>query len=191
MQAQQAPARQTSVPSYPLDLRALDLRALVAEVWPTVTRSGAGPGVGLWIDNLPMALGDRQFVARALAILLGEAVKVAQGWPDGLVEVGTRIRQGGEVAYYVRAGGVSTDRAPTGGVSADRAPVDGRGGQGVRTENPAATGDAGPGLDEVTQIVTRHGGRLWVEAESGAAVTVAFTLPAATAVVPRPSPVRD
>jgi signal transduction histidine kinase len=151
----------------PLQARPLDLRALVAEVWPGVLSAVGGRPPGLWIGNLPMAHGDRVLVSQALGALLANAVRATAAQPDGLVQVGEMVTRDGGSAYYVRDNGIGFDPAEAESLF----------GAFTRLRSVAESEGTGLGLAVAKAVVTRHGGRIWAESEPGAGATFYFTLP--------------
>lgn len=162
----------------PVQVRPLDLRALVREVWPAVAADGDAAGrVNLRVSDLPLGYGDPVLVSQVLEALLRNAATAVARRPDPLIEVGAAEAEGGEVAYVVRDNGVGFDPAYADAIFDPF----------TRLHSVNAPASTGLGLAVVKEIIGRHGGRVWAQGEPGAGATVWFTLP----VPPGASPPAD
>lgn len=148
-----------------LQIRALDLRSMVAEAWSAV--GGENARASLRVYDLPLARGDAALVRQALIALLDNAIRFSAGRPDPLVEAGARTLPDGELAYYVRDNGVGFERAD----------ADALFGAFTRLHSVTSSEGAGLGLAIVKEVFARHGGRVWAEGEPGLGATFFFTLP--------------
>lgn len=149
-----------------LDVRPLDLEALVRETWETLTDVVSARRVRLRIHPLPPAYGDPAMLRQVLANLLGNAIKFTGRKPDPDIEVGT-LTIDAEVVYYVRDNGSGFDPAK----------ADTMFGAFERLHGATEFEGTGLGLTIVKQIITRHGGRVWAEGTPGVGATFYFTLP--------------
>jgi len=143
----------------------VDLSALARVVFDDVARGHPGRVVERVVAGDLRAHGDEGLLRGALENLVGNAFKFTERAGRARVEFG-RARCGGEAAYYVRDNGVGFDMqfAPKLFAPFQRL---------HRAEEFAGTGI---GLATVKRIVSRHGGRIWVEAEPGRGATFWFTL---------------
>jgi PAS domain S-box-containing protein len=145
-----------------LDLAAI-LRDLVEGGFPAPERDR----LRLALD-LPSAamLGDRSWLERAAANVIGNALKFAPA------ETPVRVRLARDgLALRLEV----TDQGP--GIPADEQPLLFR--RFFRASNVKRTGGSGLGLYIVRLVVEAHGGRAAVRSELGRGTTVTLTLPAA------------
>jgi signal transduction histidine kinase len=109
--------------------------------------------------------GDRRRLVEALQNLLDNAAKFMGSQPDPQVEIGQMGEKDGKPIFFVRDNGIGI------------APQYHERIFGLFNKlNPNAEG-TGVGLALVKRIVETHGGRIWVESESGKGATFCFTLP--------------
>jgi light-regulated signal transduction histidine kinase (bacteriophytochrome) len=150
----------------PLELRAVDLAALVQEV---VEKSGleAGDRTVQWaIGALPRVMADRTLLCSALERLVSNARKFSRLNPEPRIEIQARPAPRGAVEVSVRDNGVGFDprlRDRLFGVF-----------QRLHAEGEFEGG--GTGLAIVRRILHRHGQRVWAEAEPGRGAVFTFTL---------------
>jgi signal transduction histidine kinase len=153
----------------PLELREVDLAALVQEV---VDQSGleAGAKSVQWtIGALPRVMADRALLRGALERLLSNARKFSRLNPEPRIEIQARPAPGGEVEISVRDNGVGFDprlRDRLFGVF-----------QRLHAEGEFE--GSGTGLAIVRRILHRHGQRIRGEGEPGRGAVFTFTLTAA------------
>jgi signal transduction histidine kinase len=126
-----------------------------------------GPQLSIEVaDDLPMVNGDRDRLIQVVINLISNAVKFT---PTGSIAVRARRAADGaiEVAVADTGAGIPAE---------DHERVFEPFGQATDTlsETPRGTG---LGLPICREIVTAHGGRLWLESEVGAGSTFRFTLP--------------
>ncbi|HEV8244594.1 MAG TPA: histidine kinase N-terminal 7TM domain-containing protein, partial [Polyangiaceae bacterium] len=117
------------------------------------------------VDELPPARGDSALLRQVLTNLLDNAVKFTRKEDHALIEVGSRLEQG-KPTYFVRDNGAGFDME-----YAERL-------FGVfqRLHDQSEFEGTGVGLASAKQIIERHGGRIWAEAEPGRGATFYFTL---------------
>jgi signal transduction histidine kinase len=126
------------------------------------------PGSAIEIAQLPAARGDRPLLRQVWVNLIGNAVKYSGKTHNPRVEVGART-EGPMTVYWVRDNGAGFDMkfaAKLFGVF-------------QRLHRPEEFPGTGVGLAIVQRVVTRHGGRIWAEAEPNKGACFYFTLPAA------------
>ncbi|MHB8771076.1 MAG: sensor histidine kinase [Syntrophales bacterium] len=145
---------------------ALDMEALVRELWRELCDITPGRQMELRMGDLPGAFGDRTLIRQALANLLSNAVKFTRFRDQAVIEVGGRD-EGAEIRYFVKDNGVGFDMAyhdKMFGVFQRLHGVDQYEGTGV-------------GLAIVERSIRRHGGRVWGEGKVGEGAVFHFTLP--------------
>jgi Na+/proline symporter/signal transduction histidine kinase len=155
----------------------VDLRELVADAVGATSQIFKAQRVTLEAKLPPRAIAvqaDRDRVMQVLLNLLSNAVKFCA--PDvGRVELRVSQAERGMVRVDVADNGIGISRAHQ-EVIFDKFRQVGD----TLTQKPAGTG---LGLAICRQIVSRSGGRLWVESEAGKGSTFSFTLPLARAQV--------
>ena len=147
----------------------LDLAALQREVMAVFSREDALHHFRFEAPAcLPAVSADADRIRQVLSNLLSNAVKFS---PNGGEIVSDLRQEGAEVVVRVRDPGI--------GIAADM--------QGqlfskfFRADNHETRriGGTGLGLALVKEIITAHGGRVWVESVDGQGSTFSFTLPVA------------
>ena len=109
--------------------------------------------------------GDARLLGLVLENLLANAWKFTRNEAEARIELGVR-QDNGQATFFVRDNGAGFDMkfaAKLFGVF-------------QRLHNPSEFEGTGIGLATVQRIVTRHGGRIWAEAEVGSGATFFFTL---------------
>jgi signal transduction histidine kinase len=144
-----------------VDIVQLSLRSLAAEKGlEFVTRVP---------DDIPPAFGDNRRLAQCLMNLAGNAIKFTR---KGRVEIGVEFRgelQGEELLFRVSDTGIGIPKEELENVFAEFRQVD--------TTVTREFGGTGLGLSITKKFVEMHGGRIWVESESGKGSTFLFTVP--------------
>lgn len=148
-------------PFEPVDCREA-LKTALANLALPIDESGAV----ITADALPVVLADPLQLAQVFSNLIGNAVKF-RGAETPKIHIGGR-REGHEWVFSVADNGIGIEPQYT-----DRIFVIF---QRLHTweEYPGT----GIGLAICKRIVERHGGRIWVESQSGLGATFSFTLPA-------------
>jgi light-regulated signal transduction histidine kinase (bacteriophytochrome) len=118
------------------------------------------------VEPLPRAMADPIQLGRLFQNLVANALNFAGAEPPMIVVSG--VRSGDEVQLWVRDDGIGIDPAHHSAIFSAFHRLHG--------ETIAGTG---MGLAICRQIVSRHGGRIWVESEPGRGSSFFFTLPAA------------
>ena len=148
-----------------LSLQVTDLTSLVDEVIANLKQESKGRGIDWKIGALPYVECDPGLMKQVFQNILSNAVKFTRPRSQAVIEVGHR-EQNGTPVIYVRDNGVGF-----GMKSADKLF---RVFQRLhRTEDFEGTG---VGLATVHRIISKHGGRVWVEAELEKGATFYFTL---------------
>lgn len=152
-----------------LDVQAVELPDVIAQAAETVRAQTMRKHQILSTDGvagtLPPVRGDPLRIFEILMNILGNAVKFT---PDGgRIEIGATPREG-EVEVWVRDTGPGIDPEFQKQVFEKY----------TQTRNGARRyGGSGLGLALCRELVTLHGGRIWVESEPGKGATFRFTLP--------------
>ena len=125
-------------------------------------------GVTLRVEpNLPNVYGDRQRLLEVAQNLIDNAAKYMGSQPAPMIEIGIRQMPDSQWAFFVRDNGIGITPAFHERIF------------GLFNKlNPDSEG-TGIGLALVKRIVEFHGGKVWVESETGQGATFFFTLPLA------------
>jgi PAS domain S-box-containing protein len=115
-------------------------------------------------QDLPALLTDPTSISRILQNLLGNAFKYGCGAEQPRIEIGSR-RHGEEMHYFVRDNGDGIPREYQQKIF------------GVFQRLDSSKDGTGIGLAIVTRIMEAHGGRVWVESESGQGTTFWLAFP--------------
>jgi signal transduction histidine kinase len=146
--------------------QAVDMAALVQAAIEEVAPNEQERKFELQIDALPPTHGDGTMLRQVWVNLIGNAIKFSRTRDHPKIEIGTHS-DNKEQVYYVKDNGVGFDMqyAPKlFGVFQRLHAVDEFEGTGI-------------GLAIVKRIITRHGGRVWAEAQLNAGATLYFALP--------------
>lgn len=142
--------------------------AIVAEVLADLEAHREGRAIDIRISNLPACEGDPVLVRQVFANLLSNALKFSGKRADARIEIGAVVQNGIDT-YYVKDNGAGFDMRHAGKLF----------GTFQRLHSVSEFEGTGIGLATVNRIVQRHGGRLWVHAETDKGATFYFTLSAA------------
>lgn len=143
----------------------IDMNSLVADVIAMLKASVSSPRPDIHVGALPEAKGDPVLIRQVLANLIENAIKFSRKRLNPRIEVGSLEREGGLV-YFVKDNGLGFEMKYSNklfGVFQRLVTTDEFEGTGV-------------GLAIVHRIITRHGGKVWAEAEPGEGATFFFTL---------------
>ncbi len=140
----------------PLNLRVLDMNALLAGVTAALEYQVRESGGRIDVEPLPPCLGDAGQINQVFTNLLDNALKYRDPGRPPSVRVSGRL-DGREAVYCVQDNGVGIGPAHQEKIWELFHRLDPRG--GVPGE--------GVGLPIVRRIVQRHNGRVWVESEPG------------------------
>ncbi len=144
---------------------AVNLSALAAVVVAELRQREPERQVQVEIQPELEVSGDAGLLRIALENLLGNAWKFTSRKTDARIAVGVTTREQQRV-YYIRDNGAGFDMA-----YAEKLFVPF---QRLHTEEEFP--GTGIGLAVVQRIISRHGGRVWAEAEEGKGATIYFTL---------------
>jgi len=140
-------------------------QALQEALFP-LQESNAGRAIEWGIGDLPSVRGDYALLRQVWVNLLDNAVKYSRTREVARIEV-SAYEENGEIVFAVTDNGVGFDMQYAGklfGVFQRLHPMEEFEGTGI-------------GLATVHRIVTRHGGRVWAEAELNRGASFYFTLP--------------
>jgi len=143
----------------PCDTRAV-FDMVVSRLQDAIATSGATVTCG----ELPTLMADERQLVQLFQNLIGNAIKYRSQEPP-VVQVGA-VRQEGQWLFWVRDNGIGIDPK-----YAERIFVIFQ-----RLHSQEEYSGTGIGLAIAAKIVERHGGRIWVESESGQGATFYFTL---------------
>ncbi|HNY65834.1 MAG TPA: ATP-binding protein [Deltaproteobacteria bacterium] len=152
---------------YELKHSPLDMNAMVRAVLDEVVPAGDRGRISLAVHPLLGAKGDPALIRQVWINLLSNAVKFSSKKEHPRIEVGSRETDGA-VLYCVKDNGAGFDMAYGSKLF----------GVFQRLHSVKEFEGTGVGLAITQRIVTRHGGRIWAEAEPGQGATFFFTLPA-------------
>jgi hypothetical protein len=108
---------------------------------------------------------DMKLIWLALENLFGNAWKFTNGRAEAVIEFGETVRDG-ETVYFIRDNGAGFDMAYYDKLFTPF----------QRLHNYEEFPGTGVGLAIVQRIITRHGGRIWLESSEGVGTTCFFTL---------------
>ncbi|MBN1763039.1 MAG: PAS domain S-box protein [Methanomicrobia archaeon] len=115
-------------------------------------------------EDFPTVHVDLVRIAEVLVNFITNSIKYRGDQPQPKIEIGYRVDDKGTV-FFVKDNGIGIDKSAHEKVFELFYRVD-TGGEGT-----------GAGLAIVKRIVEVHGGRIWIESETGKGCTVCFTLP--------------
>ncbi|HEY1773759.1 MAG TPA: CHASE3 domain-containing protein [Gammaproteobacteria bacterium] len=149
----------------PIETGMLDMPALVGECIAEVLRGSPQRPI-LVVGPLPNCRGDRTLLHQVWTNLIGNAVKYSGQNRQARVEI-TGREEGLECIYSVRDNGVGFDMQYYHKLF----------GVFQRLHQAEEFPGTGVGLAIAMRAVTKHGGRLWVDAVPGRGATFLFSLP--------------
>ncbi|MBX3650824.1 MAG: hypothetical protein KF771_05575 [Burkholderiales bacterium] len=144
----------------------VDLDALVKEVIESLEPETRGRNIVWKLAPLPPVRGDRSMLRQVFANLLGNAVKYTGPRDPAEIEVGCAGFADDRRVLYVRDNGVGFDMQY----------ADKLFGVFQRMHRADQFDGTGIGLANVRRIISRHGGRVWAEAEEERGAVFHFTL---------------
>jgi two-component system NtrC family sensor kinase len=150
----------------PLAKRPVDVIQVVGELVKELATEHADRQVDVHIADLPNVVGDISLLRQVFANLLSNAFKFTRDRKPATIEV-RGVREGPETVFSVRDNGAGFDMqyaAKLFGVF-----------QRLHSEDEFA--GTGVGLSLAHRIVSRHGGRMWAEAQIDKGATFHFSIP--------------
>jgi PAS domain S-box-containing protein len=142
----------------------VDVSAMARQVAEGLQRSEPQRSVQWAIADGLSARGDPRLLRVVLDNLIGNAWKFTGGKATARIQMGLRTNV--ERAYFVADDGAGFDMAYAGKLF----------GAFQRLHHEREFEGTGIGLATVRRVVSRHGGRIWAEAEPGRGATFFFTL---------------
>ncbi len=156
--------------------RALDISELVGAVAASLKQRETDRQVQFLIQENVAVYGDMKLIWLALENLLGNSWKFTKENPDALIEFGETI-QNGETVCFVRDNGAGFDMNYYDKLFTPF----------QRLHNYEEYPGTGIGLAIVQRIISRHGGKIWLESAVGAGTTCFFILPGMSAMAHTPA----
>lgn len=154
-----------------LRLQAVDMQSLVDEA-RALAEAGLEDRRIVWnIAPLPMVIGDENMLRTVWQNLLGNAVKYTGHCEVARIDVSVEQGRNGDFEFTVVDNGAGFDMQY----------ADKLFGVFQRLHRASEFPGNGIGLANVRRIVTRHGGRVWADAEPGQGAHFHFSLPATDA----------
>jgi len=150
----------------PIRNELVDTQALVHRAVDQLQPALDGREIELTVGELPPCQGDPILLEQVFVNLIGNAVKYTQGRTPARIEIGSRRGEDGRPVYFVKDNGAGFDMQYAHKLFEVFQRLH-------RSEDYEGTG---VGLAIVHRIVTRHGGRVWAEAELDKGATFFFTL---------------
>jgi PAS domain S-box-containing protein len=144
----------------------VDMNELVGLVIEELRASNASVKAKFEIGELPSSRGDRAMIRQVLTNLLSNAVKYSRHTQEAKIQVGART-EGDRNIYHVRDSGVGFDMKYAAKLFRVFS----------RLHSQQEFEGTGVGLAIVEQVVHRHGGRVWAQAQVNEGATFYFTLP--------------
>lgn len=149
-----------------LQLQPVNLSLLVKKITAQMMEQDKSRSITLKIQHDVIVPGDESLLQIALENLIGNAWKYTNKKTNACIEFGMRTQEGSPVCF-VRDNGVGFNMQ-----YADKLFV-----AFQRLHSTEEFEGTGIGLATVGRIITRHGGRVWAEAEVGKGACFYFTLP--------------
>ena len=143
----------------------VNLSAMAHTVLAELQRSDGSRAVECVIEESVEAEGDPRLLRVAMDNLLGNAWKYTSKHASARIEFG-QIRKNGSRVFFVRDDGAGFDPAYAGKLF----------GAFQRLHGSTEFAGTGVGLATVQRIVTRHGGKIWAEAQVEEGATFYFTV---------------
>jgi two-component system, NtrC family, sensor kinase len=150
----------------PLSKKPVRVAQLVQDVLKECDQDRAGRAIEIRIGDLPDIVADGALLRQVFTNLLSNAIKFTRGREPAVIEVDGR-HQEGEIVFRVRDNGAGFDMRHAAKLF----------GVFQRLHRQDQFGGTGIGLSLVQRIITRHGGRIWAEAEPDRGATFQFSLP--------------
>lgn len=146
----------------------VDLALLVEEVRTGLQAQGEGRDIRWTVDAMPRVRGDASLLRQVLVNLLSNAVKYTSKRAIAEIRIRCLPSEPGKVTIAVEDNGAGFDMAFAHKLF----------GVFQRLHHAEEFEGTGIGLAIVRRILSRHGGRIWVEAAPDVGATFTFTLPA-------------
>ncbi len=148
-----------------LQLTKVNMTDLARNAWNEINSTTPSEKVNMVVSPLLPAVADRGLMSQVLSNLVSNAVKYSGKKENPVIEVSS-TEKNGELIYCVKDNGVGFDMKY----------YDKLFGVFQRLHSNAEFEGTGIGLALVKRIVTRHGGRIWAEAEPDKGAAFYFSL---------------
>lgn len=152
-----------------LTVQEVDLNVILTAAIASVTADSGVSSIEWHRAALPSARGDATALQQVFVNILSNAVKYSRGREKAEIEIGCRSDQEGHTVISVKDNGVGFDMKH----------ADSLFGLFRRLHRATEFEGTGVGLATAQRIVSRHGGRMWAEAEIEHGATFFFSLPVA------------
>ena len=149
-----------------MHLESTDMNKVLQEALTTLRESTEGRSIEWVINDLPSVQGDYALLRQVWVNLLSNAIKYTKPREVARITV-SASREKGEIIFAVADNGVGFDMKYVHKLF----------GVFQRLHSAEEFEGTGIGLATVQRIITRHGGRIWAEAELNIGATFYFTLP--------------
>ena len=146
--------------------RRLDISELVSAVAASLRQREPEREVSFNIQESVMVYGDMKLLWLALENLLGNAWKFTKGKPEARIDFGT-VEKDGKATCFITDNGAGFDMTYYEKLFKPF----------QRLHNSDEFSGTGVGLAIVQRILSRHGGRIWLESSEGVGTTCYFFLP--------------
>jgi len=145
------------------------MNQVVAKAIDQVMQTPTKQAIEWKINPLTETFADENLLLLVWINLIDNAVKYTRNVNPAIIEIGI-INNATETIYYIKDNGVGFDMKYAQNLF----------GVFQRLHTDAEFEGTGIGLANVSRIITRHGGKIWAEAELGNGATFFFTLSATT-----------
>jgi light-regulated signal transduction histidine kinase (bacteriophytochrome) len=149
----------------PLNKITANMEQLAAESFEQVKGLYGGKPIEFSLSNIPKSQADPVLVRQVLVNLIGNAVKYSSKCDLPKVEIGSYLLDNSAV-YFIKDNGVGFDMRYAEKLF----------GVFQRFHDVKEFEGSGVGLAIAQNIIQRHGGKIWAEAEPGKGATFHFTL---------------
>ncbi len=158
-----------------LTVQQVDLNVVLTAAIATVTEDSGVGSIEWRRAALPSTRGDATALQQVFVNILSNAVKYSRGREKVQIEIGCGSGGKGETVISIKDNGVGFDMTYAGSLF----------GLFRRLHRASEFEGTGVGLATAQRIVSRHGGRIWAEAEVECGATFFFSLPGAEPVPAR------
>lgn len=149
----------------PINKNTVNMQALVETIVTEIGKTNPH-NASIYIHELPSAEADQTLLHQVWVNLISNAIKYSTKSGNPRIEIGAE-QQNGEQVYYVKDNGAGFNMQY----------ADKLFGVFQRMHRQEEFEGTGVGLAIVHKIVTKHGGRIWAEAEVNKGATFYFTIP--------------
>jgi light-regulated signal transduction histidine kinase (bacteriophytochrome) len=150
-----------------LRLQPVDMQSLADEARALAETDAHGRHIVWSIAPLPIVIGDENMLRTVWQNLMGNAVKYTGKCEVARIDVDVQRHRDGSYEFVVSDNGAGFDMQYAGKLF----------GVFQRLHRASEFPGNGIGLANVRRIVTRHGGRVWADAQPGQGARFHFTLP--------------